>query len=77
MKPFLFLCLLRNIGLQWTGLPALAYYQHTIHIKMEIPLDEYWVAVALAGYRAVLTVGLSYVLYKVQNDYNYTCSMVS
>ena len=65
LKPFLFLNLILNIGLEWAGFPALAFYMHTILKQMEIPLDEYWVAVALAGYRSALTVGLSFVLYKV------------
>ena len=64
LKPFLFLNLILNFGLQWAGFPALAFYQHTILKQMNIPLDEYWVAVALAGYRSCLTVGLSFVLYK-------------
>ena len=64
LKPFLFLNLILNFGLQWVGFPALAFYQHTILKHMNIPLDEYWVAVALAGYRSSLTVGLSFVLYK-------------
>ena len=65
LKPFLFLNLILNIGLEWAGFPALAFYMHTILKQMEIPLDEYWVAVALAGYRSALTIGLSFVLYKV------------
>ena len=65
LKPFLFLNLILNIGLEWAGFPALAFYMHTILRQMEVPLDEYWVAVALAGYRSALTIGLSFVLYKV------------
>ena len=65
IKPFLFLNLILNIGIEWTGFSALAFYMHTILKQMEIPLDEYWVAVALAGYRSALTIGLSFVLYKV------------
>ena len=38
----------------------------TILRQMKIPLDEYWVAVGLAGYRSLLTLGLSFVLYKVR-----------
>ena len=65
LKPFLFLNLILNFGLEWAGFPALANYMHTLLKQMEIPLDEYWVAVALAGYRSALTVALSFVLYKV------------
>ena len=65
LKPFLFLNLILNFGLEWAGFPALAFYMHTVLKQMEIPLDEYWVAVALAGYRSALTVALSFVLYKV------------
>ena len=64
LKPFLFLNLILDFGLDWAGFPALAFYMHTILKQMRIPLDEYWVAVALAGYRSSLTVGLSFVLYK-------------
>ena len=66
LKPFLFLNLILNIGLEWAGFPALAFYMHTILKQMKIPLDEYWVAVGLSGYRSILTVGLSFVLYKVR-----------
>ena len=67
LKPFLFLCLIRNFGLQWAGFPALAFYMHTILKQIEVPLDEYWVAVALAGFRSLMTVALSFVLYKVRD----------
>ena len=73
LKPFLFLNLILNIGLEWAGFPALAFYMHTILKQMEIPLDEYWVAVALAGYRSALTIGLSFVLYKVTSE----CDIIS
>ena len=66
LKPFLFLNLILNIGLEWAGFPALAFYMHTILHQLRIPLDEYWVAVGLAGYRSCLTLGLSFVLYKVR-----------
>ena len=66
LKPFLFLNLILNVGLEWAGFPALAFYMHTILKQMKIPLDEYWVAVGLAGYRSLLTLGLSFVLYKVR-----------
>ena len=58
--------LILNFGLEWAGFPALAFYMHTILKQMKIPLDEYWVAVGLAGYRSLLTLGLSFVLYKVR-----------
>jgi len=64
LKPFLFLNLILDFGLEWAGFPALAFYMHTVLKQMRIPLNEYWVAVALAGYRSSLTVGLSFVLYK-------------
>ena len=66
LKPFLFLNLILNFGLEWAGFPALAFYMHTILKQMKIPLDEYWVAVGLAGYRSLLTLGLSFVLYRVR-----------
>ena len=65
LKPFLFLNLIWTFGLNWAGFAAIALYMHTLLKQMEIPLDEYWVAVALAGYRSALTVALSFVLYKV------------
>jgi len=66
LKPFLLLNLILNVGLEWTGFPALAFYMHTILLQMEIPFNEYWVAVALAGYRSALTVGLSFVMYRAR-----------
>merc|ERR1712155_261810 len=66
LKPFLFLNLILNFGLEWAGFPALAFYMHSILKQMKIPLDEYWVAVGLAGYRSLLTLGLSFVLYRVR-----------
>ena len=65
LKPFLLLNLILNVGLEWAGFPVLAFYMHTILKQMKIPFNEYWVAVALAGYRSFLTVGLSFVMYKV------------
>ena len=65
LKPFLFLNLILDFGLDWAGFPAMAFYMHTVIKQMEIPLNEYWVAVGLAGYRSCLTIGLSFILYKV------------
>ena len=65
LKPFLFLNLILNFGLERAGFPAMAFYMHTVIKQMEIPLNEYWVAVGLAGYRSCLTIGLSFILYKV------------
>ena len=65
LKPFLQLNLMLDFGLDWAGFPILAFYMHTILKQMEIPFNEYWVAVALAGYRSFLTVGLSFIMYKV------------
>jgi len=66
LKPFLFLNLILNFGLEWAGFPAMAFYMHTVIKQMEIPLNEYWVAVGLAGYRSCLTIGLSFILYKAR-----------
>lgn len=68
LKPFLLMNLILTFGLEWAGFPALAFYMHSILKQMDIPLDEYWVAVGLAGYRSFLTVALSFVLYKVLNQ---------
>ena len=68
LKPFLFLNLILNFGLEWAGFPAIAFYMHTIIKRMELPLNEYWVAVGLAGYRSCLTIGLSFILYKVNGS---------
>ena len=65
LKPFLFLNLILDFGLDWAGFPAMAFYMHTVLKQVEIPLDEYWVAVGLSGYRSCLTIGLSFILYKV------------
>ena len=37
----------------------------TILRQMKIPLDEYWVAVGLAGYRSLLNVYRKYSVYRV------------
>ena len=34
--------------------------------RMEIPLDEYWMAVGLAAYRAVITIATSLLLYRAR-----------
>ena len=65
LKPFMLMNLILSFGLEWAGFPALAFYMHSILKQMDIPLNEYWVAVGLAGYRSSLTVALSFVLYKV------------
>ena len=41
IKPFLFLNLILNIGIEWTGFSALAFYMHTILKQWRSPLDEY------------------------------------
>ena len=41
LKPFLFLNLILNFGLEWAGFPALAFYMHTILKQMEIPFGRY------------------------------------
>merc|ERR1719348_1778399 len=66
LKPFLFLNLILDFGLEWAGFPAMAFYMHTVIKQMDIPLNEYWVAVGLAGYRSCLTIGLSFILYKAR-----------
>merc|ERR1711962_11894 len=65
MKPFLLLNLMLNIGMEWGGFPALAYYMHTILHEVKVPVDPYWVAVYLAAYRSVICIGLSFVLVKL------------
>jgi len=66
LKPFLLLNLILNVGLEWAGFPVLAFYMHNILKQMKIPFNEYWVAVALAGYRSFLTDGLSFIMYKAR-----------
>lgn len=65
LKPFLLLNLMLNIGLEWGGFPALAFYMHTILEKVEVPFDTYWIAVVLSAFRTVVSIGLSFILVKV------------
>ena len=54
LKPFMVLVIIFCIGLEWTGLPAIAFYMVTLLKEAEIPIDPYWAAAALAGYRSLL-----------------------
>jgi len=65
LKPFLLLNLMLNIGLEWGGFPALAFYMHTILEEVQIPFDAYWIAVVLSAFRTVVSIGLSFLLVKV------------
>merc|ERR1711915_958821 len=65
LKPFILLNVMLNIGLEWGGFPALAYYMHTILEEVKVPFDTYWVAVGLSAYRTIVSIGLSFVLVKV------------
>jgi len=64
LKPFMLLNLMLNIGLDWGGFPALAFYMHTILEEVKAPVDPYWMAVILAAFRSVICVGLSFILIK-------------
>jgi len=64
LKPFLLLNLMLNIGLDWGGFPALAFYMHTILEEVKAPVDPYWMAVVLAAFRSIICIGLSFILIK-------------
>eukprot|EP00088_Acartia_fossae_P020889 TRINITY_DN22405_c0_g1_i2.p1 TRINITY_DN22405_c0_g1~~TRINITY_DN22405_c0_g1_i2.p1 ORF type:complete len:516 (-),score=34.93 TRINITY_DN22405_c0_g1_i2:32-1480(-) len=65
LKPFILLNLMLNIGLEWGGFPALAYYMHTILEEVKVPVDPYSLAVVLSAFRSVICIGLSFILFKV------------
>jgi len=65
LKPFLLLNLMLNVGLEWGGFPALAFYMHTILEEVKVPFDTYWIAVMLSAFRTVVSIGLSFILVKV------------
>jgi len=73
-KPFLLLNLMLSIGLDWAGFPALAFYMHTLLQDMDVPIDKYWAAAFLGLYRAVMVVGLSFLLVKVPKRSMYLLS---
>ena len=74
-----------NVGLEWAGFPALAFYMHSVlkqlqvdtvnmsflsHLSspkrkkiFQLPFSEYWVAVALSGYRSALVLSLSFIMW--------------
>jgi len=64
LKPFLLLNMILNIGLEWAGFPALAFYMHSVLKQLQLPFSEYWVAVALGGYRSALVLSLSFIMYR-------------
>eukprot|EP00088_Acartia_fossae_P070061 TRINITY_DN9288_c0_g1_i5.p1 TRINITY_DN9288_c0_g1~~TRINITY_DN9288_c0_g1_i5.p1 ORF type:complete len:483 (-),score=53.19 TRINITY_DN9288_c0_g1_i5:85-1533(-) len=74
LKPFLLLNLMLNIGLDWGGFPALAFYMHTILEEVKAPVDPYWMAVILAAFRSVVCVGLSFILIKAPRRKMYLMS---
>ena len=67
-----------NVGLEWAGFPALAFYMHSVLKQLQVwplllqdekipkilqlPFSEYWVAVALGGYRSALVLSLSFIM---------------
>ena len=55
-KPFCFLLLIFPLGLEWTGLPAVAFYMVPLLQKSNIPLDPYWASALLASYRAIVSI---------------------
>ena len=56
LKPFSFLLFIFCVGLEWTGLPAIAFYMVGLLIEADIPFDPYLVAAGIACYRWVLLV---------------------
>ena len=54
LKPFGILLVLFAVGFEWTGLPFIGFYAVTVMAESGIPLDPYWMAAGLTGYRAVL-----------------------
>ena len=55
-KPFSFLLLVFPISLEWTGLPAIAFYMVSLLQKSNIPLDPFWASALLASYRALIAI---------------------
>jgi len=74
LKPFMLLNLMLNIGLEWGGFPALAFYMHTILEEIRVPVDPYWVAILLAAWRSIICIGLSFILFKVPRRIMYLSS---
>jgi len=62
LKPFLFINLMLNIGLECTGFPILSYYMHTLLNKLNIPMDAYFLSVCIIAYRAFLIFILSFIM---------------
>ena len=56
LRPFGVLVVLFCIGLEWTGLPAIAFYMVNLLEEANIPINPYWGAAALAACRAILLV---------------------
>ena len=54
LKPFGVLLVIFCIGLEWAGFPAIAFYMVNLLEEANIPMDPYWGAAAIAGYRTVL-----------------------
>ena len=55
-KPFCLLNVVFTIGLEWTGLPAIAFYMVPLLEQSQVPLSPYWAAAMLASYRALMSV---------------------
>jgi len=79
LKPFLLLNLMINVGLEWGGFPALAYYMHTILEEVKVPVDPYWMAVVLAAFRSITCISLSFMMFKIPRRpmYLFSGSMVA
>lgn len=71
LKPFLLLNVMLNIGLDWGGFPALAFYMHTILENITIPFDTYTIAIFLAAYRTVVAIAFSFVVSKLPRRITY------
>lgn len=54
LKPFGVLLVMFCIGLEWAGLPAIAFYMVNLLEEANIPMDPYWGAAAVSGYRTLL-----------------------
>ena len=56
LKPFSILSFIFCIGLEWTSLPAIAFYMVGLLMEAEVPFDPYLIAAGIACYRFGLLV---------------------
>lgn len=56
LRPFLVLLVVNCIGQQGTGFPVLAFYMVKVLNAGRLPIDTYWFAAILTGYRALVCV---------------------